>query len=376
MQTSSFEIVVENLPSIEFSYSDGVAARVLNEVWSRFETMLTPERWQVSFMPWGISLQQLDVSCKAWSELEMTVHAVASTPVSVGGIAVVVRLCFGNPPLETGSDAVLPFDKAQYRADMKVIARVYSAINKGKILLAEQPVTDASKASNTLYRECLLRVVDKEGQLLMPAEYIPAMERLGLTRAFDREVVKMLMGNLRRRKGEVLGCNISGLSAVNDLWWNSLLSKLAFDRDLARRLVIEITETAMPPDMDRATAFVDAVRATGARVALDDYGAGFSTTSFTQPAGVDIVKIDRSFLGLSVPADEEILSNLIGKARVLGDVVVVEGVETEEDLELALRVGARWFQGYLFGKPVCSLHNLTEYPIDEELAEVNSVGAQ
>ncbi|HEY0121122.1 MAG TPA: EAL domain-containing protein [Rhizobium sp.] len=376
MRQSRLEISIENLRHIEVAYSEGAAGRVLYEVWSRFEAALTSEIWQVTTEPWGVSLQFSESHGDVWGELEAALHAVALRPVKVDGVGIVVGLyCGAHRPEDWGGLASM-FDLSRYRSDMQAVAAAYSALADGWTLFAEQVVTDAAEPPVTLYRECLLRLSDEDGQLLMPADYIPAMERLGLTRAFDRQIVGKVLAELCRRPGDALGCNLSALSATKDLWWHSLLSELALDRDLASRLVIEITETAMPSSIQQAAAFVAAIRATGARIAIDDYGTGFSSASFTQRGCVDIVKIDGSFVGLSASQGEAALRHLVLQANVLGQDVVIEGVETEADLQVARRAGARWFQGYFVGKPVCSAMMLAEQWPEPEPGQIGGVRIQ
>ncbi|MFB9948291.1 EAL domain-containing protein [Rhizobium puerariae] len=347
------KISIENLPHIAAAYSEGVAGRVLHEIWRRFETAPAADRWQVTTEHWGVSVWLREDDGDAWDELEATICAAALEPVEIGGTAIIVGLHCGAGRPEGWGELPLGLDVIQYRSDMRAVAAAYAAMTQGRTHFAEQTISGSSGPSDTLYRECLLRLTDAGGRLMMPAAWLAAMERLGLTRAFDRQVVHRVVAELKRRPFDVLGCNISALSVTKDLWWNSLLSELALVPGLAKRLVVEITETARLPSIDRAVTFVAAIGATGARVAMDDFGAGFSTISFARLSRLDIIKIDRSFLRPADPDDAYLLGHMIILANAFAGEVVVEGVETEADLQVALAAGARWFQGYFFGKPAC-----------------------
>jgi EAL domain-containing protein (putative c-di-GMP-specific phosphodiesterase class I) len=115
-------------------------------------------------------------------------------------------------------------------------------------------------------------------------------------------------------------------------------------------LVIEITETARFEDMSAAREFVRSLQSLGCRVALDDVGAGHSTLRALVDLGVDIAKIDRAYVrktGDDAVATER-LGKLIGLARTCAKEVIVEGIESDSDAELARRSGASGLQGYLF----------------------------
>ena len=343
---ATLTVAIDNLPQIAAAYSQAAADRLLQEIRRRIGAGLDIGVWEPSPEASGMTLRAPAgrIAAAARADLEWCVEACALRPVDIGGERVVAALSLRGRPAAGQAEAG-PFDAALYRADMRHAASAYAAIASGRALFAEQPVAGIAGGAE-LYRECLLRLTDGQGRRLLPGDVVPALERLGLTRAFDRQVVRKLVGELRRRPGDVLGCNISALSAANDFWWASLLSELSLDRPLAARLVIEITPTAAVPDMPEAVAFVAALRATGARVALDGFGVRVNTIAFAHQGTIDIIKIDSSYLHLSRTDEGRLLGHLALLARDLADEVVVEGVESEADLQLASGAGARWAQGH------------------------------
>ena len=121
----------------------------------------------------------------------------------------------------------------------------------------------------------------------------------------------------------------------------------------ARRLVLEVTETAIVDDIGAAAVELQAARSLGVGVALDDFGTGFMSISHLRSLPVDVVKIDASFTQDIETAETKSLMRLIAETgHVLGMSVTVEGVETALQLELLAEIGADTFQGYLFSKPV------------------------
>jgi EAL domain-containing protein (putative c-di-GMP-specific phosphodiesterase class I) len=237
--------------------------------------------------------------------------------------------------------------------DMDVAARVYRAIGEGRVALAYQPIRGTQDIGAVLYSECLMRIRPGPADApLGPAQFIPSLERLGLMRFLDNYVVRRVVADLKRHPDKVLGVNISAQSAIDDFWWAQTFSDLATVPDAAGRLIVEITETAQVYP-GAARLFCNRLRQLGCRIAVDDFGAGFSQETGLELRHADIVKVDASILrggGASPFASD--LRALVDIARGYADQVVVEGIESEADLELARRAGASWGQGNYLARPV------------------------
>ncbi|WP_170289498.1 EAL domain-containing protein [Brucella pituitosa] len=345
--------MIDNLPSIEAAYSEGMAVRTLFEVWRRIDSFFGSEIETSEIEPWGITLHFTDEHGFSFvRRLEDLLSYISTTPVGVGKNKLIVAVSIRSSRSDESLGSA-KLDVEQYLEDMRTAIAAYSSLSDGKIIFAEQNIVSVNQSHAPLYKECLVRIEDADGNVIMPGAFLPAVERLGLMRPIDRQVVRSVMDELRRRPDVILGCNVSGMSVSNDLWWHSILRDLRHDPQLARRLVIEITETLLPPNLDSALELVTALRATGCRVAVDDFGAGYSTIAFARSASPDIVKVDGSFMrelntGLSRP---DLLEHLVMLASHFAPHVVVEGVETEADFLVAKRSGANWCQGYLFTPP-------------------------
>jgi EAL domain-containing protein (putative c-di-GMP-specific phosphodiesterase class I) len=204
--------------------------------------------------------------------------------------------------------------------------------------------------TNILYRETLVRM--KVGdRILSPGRFIPALERLSLMRPFDCFVVRCTPEAIKATPGATLGCNVSAQSARDDPWWQQVFLELESNTEAAARLVVEITESAPVSPID-GPAFVRRLRRMGVRVAIDDFGTGFSAGTANSCA-TDIITADRSFLrrvrqGTLCVAE---LNRLIGIAQGMAPFVVIEGVETTDDLRIARDTGVHWIQGYYFNAP-------------------------
>ncbi len=133
-------------------------------------------------------------------------------------------------------------------------------------------------------------------------------------------------------------------------WWSTIIEKLAKEPDLARGLVIEITESTPSAYMDASRDCIRVLQLLGCRVALDDVGAGSSCVKSLTELRVDMLKVDGSYLRdvRSTGHARERLRSLVHLARLCASHVVLQGIECESDLEISLACGARWVQGHLF----------------------------
>jgi len=255
----------------------------------------------------------------------------------------------------------------QYRSDMAMASGLLTGLgSKGgdaEPVLAWQPVRDADRAAEAggsegvLYWEGCLRHIDRDGQASSLEGALGALERLGFIRLLDHRVVAMALDELDRQPGEVtIGVNISARSAALDDLWEETAQRLRQAPWVARRLVVEITETSAIPNMSEAVRFVDRLRSLGCRIAIDDFGTGYASIRNVMALSPDFVKIDRFFLHYASygEAQQGIFEHLVGLAWSLGATVIAEGVETAEQAALAAKAGCRWQQGFFWGRPSLS----------------------
>ncbi|HZS81246.1 MAG TPA: GGDEF and EAL domain-containing protein [Stellaceae bacterium] len=242
--------------------------------------------------------------------------------------------------------------RSQHRAGMAVGERVQRALKQGRLLFAFQPVVHSGSGMVDYY-ECLLRMREEDGAIVAAGQFVPMIEQLGLIRNIDRFVLERAVEELDACAGFNLGFNISGLTAADHPWLRAFASLLAGKPEIANRIVIEITETTALRDFEDSGRFVKTLRDLGCRVALDDFGAGFTSVRHLQALGVDTVKIDGSFVRNLVdrPENQVFLRHLLGLLHGLGLKTVAECVETAEEMAILRQQGVDYMQGYFFGKP-------------------------
>lgn len=236
---------------------------------------------------------------------------------------------------------------ATVSSDEARVRYVYEQLQRGRFYLAFQPVRAAADTARTLYQEGLLR---SDGE---PLGFNPfaVLERRHSMRRLDRCVVEAVISLLARHPTLTLGCNVSAQSATLDYHWEQVLQRLA-DSGIASRLVIEITESSAPISHDQAVEFVHQLRSTGCHVAIDDFGSGFGTLAFIQQAQPDIIKIDQGYVQRARRSSlhAKTLRHLVGLCNTLAAHVVVEGIETADDLAISRECEAQWVQGFLFAR--------------------------
>jgi diguanylate cyclase (GGDEF)-like protein len=256
-----------------------------------------------------------------------------------------------------GRNCLIPYrlsddQRRQHRNGMVLGERVQRALREERLIFAYQPVVDATTGAVDYY-ECLLRMVGEDGAIVAAGEFVPVIEQLGFIRVIDRYVLERAVREVATYPGIRLGFNISGLTATDYGWLRAITTLLKGKREVANRIVIEITETAAVHDIEESARFVGTLRELGCRIALDDFGAGFTSLRHLQALAVDTVKIDGSFVrNLGQNYDNQIfLRHLVGLANGLGLSTVAECVETAQEAALLRREGVGYLQGYYFGKP-------------------------
>ncbi|WP_085903899.1 putative bifunctional diguanylate cyclase/phosphodiesterase [Kiloniella majae] len=256
-----------------------------------------------------------------------------------------------------GRDCVKPYKLTteqceNYRTSMIIGEEVKLALKEDRIALAYQPIVD-SESHELVLVEALLRMFDRDGKVVPAGRFIPVVEQLGMMRVIDRRVLELALEDLARYPNITMSLNISGLTASDRSWLRALSSRVKSRPDIAKRLIVEITETAALHDLEESARFVSAVRQLGCKVAIDDFGAGYTTFRHLKTLTVDIIKIDGSFIAGILDNEENqiFVRNLLGLAKALNHTTIAEFVETAEEAAFLSREGIDLLQGFYFGKP-------------------------
>lgn len=239
-----------------------------------------------------------------------------------------------------------------HRRSQTIAFEVQQAIAENRLCFAFQPVVHATTHQAAFF-ESLIRLKSASGELVPAAAFVPVVEQLGLVRQMDRHVLELAVAELNEHPTVQLAMNLSGLTAADQSWLRALKSLIQDKPELASRLILEITETTALQDVEETARFIHQVRALGCQVALDDFGAGFTSFRHLQALSFDIVKIDGSFARSlrDNPEQQLFVRNLLGLADAFGLKTVAECVETGEDADFLAGEGVHYLQGYYFGRP-------------------------
>lgn len=239
---------------------------------------------------------------------------------------------------------------AMRKESLRATDEIVAALNDRRIALAFEPVVDAQSRQVSFY-ECLMRVYRADGSIAHASEIVPVAERVGLVRMLDFRVLELVVAELAAAPAIQASVNVSPASAVDPDWWLGLGAMLRANAGAAKRLIIEITETAAIQDLDDARGFVSRVKDLGCRIAIDDFGAGNTSFRNLRKLGVDIIKIDGAFVQNIMKSDDDraFVQTLIDLSRRLGLKTVAEWVQDEAAAQLLRDWGCDYLQGALIG---------------------------
>jgi EAL domain-containing protein (putative c-di-GMP-specific phosphodiesterase class I) len=242
--------------------------------------------------------------------------------------------------------------ESERRRNVTIADEIIRALNDRRMMIALQPIVTSLSHEPELY-ECLLRMRRLDGSVVSASEFIHVAEQFGLAKLIDYRVLELAIDLLRASPKIKLALNVSASTATDPHWMEGLEGFTGKDRSILERLTIEITETAAISDVKAAVKFVSTLKELGCRVALDDFGAGYTSFRSLRELGVDMVKIDGSFIqNLGTDAEDEMfVCTLIDLARSFGVVTVGEWVGDEKTVQLLEKAGVSYMQGYFFGRP-------------------------
>ena len=243
------------------------------------------------------------------------------------------------------------------RQEAERLQRVSRAMAENRMLLYAQRIAKVGDPGY-LHYEVLVRMRDADGALHLPGQFMPAVERYGMAVALDRHVLGLLFRHLQvcpahvRQLG-LCNVNVSAQSIAEPSFLAFVCDLLERNRALAAKLCFEITETAAISNLTQARAFIDAVKARGCRMALDDFGSGLSSFGYLRQLPADMLKIDGAFVRDmdTDPVSRATVRAISELGRELQMEVVAEWVETSEVAATLTELGVQGLQGYGIERP-------------------------
>jgi diguanylate cyclase (GGDEF)-like protein len=250
--------------------------------------------------------------------------------------------------------------RAVARLDVECALR--DALDGGRLRVLYQPLL-ALPDRRVVGAEALMRYQDSSGRLVPPGEFMEVAEDSGLIVPMGEWILREAASQTVRWREQMPGhpplsvsVNLSGRQIAQDGLPDIVAAVLSDTGADPRSLYLEITETVLMETGSRTLAALEAIKAMGVRLGIDDFGTGHSSLSYLRRFPVDFLKIDRSFVdGLGTDhEDSAIMAAIIGLARALGLRTVAEGVETDSQLARLNALGCDYGQGYRLGLPLAA----------------------
>jgi diguanylate cyclase (GGDEF)-like protein/PAS domain S-box-containing protein len=304
---------------------------------------------------WGASTLQIGASIGI-VEINHNTESVA-TLLSAADIA-----CYSAK--DSGRNRVQVYDPASASArhrEMRWMSRLTNARDEGRLDIVFQPIVRIAKTPDDRpHYELLLRLLDENGQTVLPDEFIPAAERYNLMPSLDRWVVEKVLREIVPstkdgvdRAEFTVAVNLSGTTLSDPGFLEFLVDTLETHEPTPGVLCFEVTETAAITNLGHASYLMREMASRGCLIALDDFGSGLSSFNYLRTLPVHFLKIDGQFVQnvANDRIDRSMVEAIVQIGRAIGIETVAERVETPEVLETLREIGVGYAQGFLCGRP-------------------------
>ncbi len=256
--------------------------------------------------------------------------------------------------LDEGDDAL-----TRHLEELKVVADLQQRLPIDRYFIEMQPIVSLRSALTSLNYEVLLRMHDERGGVIPPGRFIGAAERNGLMSQIDRWVIKTTLQWLdahpeHRNRLTFATINISGSSLNDARFVDDAVSMIREHPLSVNKLCFEITESIALHDLESTRRFVDRLRSYGSKLALDDFGAGYTSFNYLKEIPADFIKIDGSFVrDINVnPANYAITRTIVDLTHELGMRSIAEWAETPDTVASLIELRVDYAQGYGLARPM------------------------
>jgi diguanylate cyclase (GGDEF)-like protein/PAS domain S-box-containing protein len=237
-----------------------------------------------------------------------------------------------------------------YQKNIAMTKSVHKALIEDRIICYYQPIVTISTQKTTKY-ETLVRMIDEDGNIISPIEFLPIAKKTKLYSRITKTVVYQACKCFEERKEE-FSVNLS-IDDINDPITVQEIIKIIIDTNTANRIVFEILESEGIENYDSVIQFIKQVKALGAKIAIDDFGSGYASFEHILKLNVDFIKIDGSLIKGIVRNKRHhiIVETIVEFAKKMGAKTIAEFVCDEDVYNVVASLGADYSQGYFTGKP-------------------------
>jgi len=324
-----------------------------------------------------------DIDKDAASRVAERIFAEMQAPMRIGTqevfASVSIGIAFSGPEYERAEDLLRDADTAMYQAKtagkarfqifdgsmhtramrlLKLENSLRRAVERAEFVLHYQPIV-ALPTEQLVGFESLVRWEHPTRGLVSPAEFIQLAEETGLIYGIGRWTIeetcrRLAEWDIAQDRDFAVSVNLSGRQFSQPDLIEQIEAALRAGHVEPRRLKLEITESVIMENPERAAAMLERLRALGTRVSIDDFGTGYSSLSYLLRFPADTLKIDRSFVAALGKGgrNEDIVRAIVSLGHSLEMDVIAEGVETVEQRDILRQLGCGFGQGYLFSHAV------------------------
>lgn len=251
---------------------------------------------------------------------------------------------------------------ASHHGEMNWVTRIQDALKNDKFMLAAQTIAPlrGNKSADHAHYEILIRMIDDDGSLIPPDNFLGVAERYNLSPAIDRWVIRNTFEWLRQHPEhletlELCSINLSGNTLSDDSFSEYLLQQFKIYEIPSEKICFEITETAAIANLEVAQRFIHSFRDNlNCKFSLDDFGSGLSSFAYLRTMPVDFLKIDGVFVrDITLdPINLAMIKSINEIGKIMGKRTIAEFVENENTLKQLQLIGIDYAQGYYISKPI------------------------
>lgn len=240
---------------------------------------------------------------------------------------------------------------------LEIERKIRTALENDTLFFELQPQFDMKHQLSGF--EALARIKDEDGNCIVPGEFIPVAEELGLIDQIDYVVFRKaagFFGKLIRETNtkSVLSVNVSVRHLMRNGFLDELREVLKSTGMPPEQLEVEITESIMIDSVDKALDCINEIKKLGIKIAIDDFGTGYSSLSYLNDFPADMLKVDKSFIDRMNTNDssKQYVAAIISIGHVMNFTVISEGVEQPDQLDTLRNIGCDYIQGFIWGRPM------------------------